>query len=102
MPISVGKPLDWVFETKRLSAEIIAKVNPIFDLNKDKRLTISEVEKVMLSKIPAQWQTYFKESSKRIKKKIQEPTSIVTVGVIVIAVIGSVWLYKRGKNGQNN
>ncbi len=71
MPISVGKPLNWVFETNRLSKEIIAKQNPVFDLNKDRKLTIAEVEKVMLDRLPRNWKDYFKNSSKRLKKKAQ-------------------------------
>jgi len=42
MPIAVGKPDDWVFETRKLPASLIAKQNKIFDLNKDGKITIAE------------------------------------------------------------
>ncbi len=42
LPIAVGKPDTWVFETKKLPASVIAKQNPGFDLNKDGKITIAE------------------------------------------------------------
>jgi len=60
-PIAVGKPKDWVFETKNLKASTIAKANPIFDINKDQKLTVSEVETAMLNKVPAAYREQFKK-----------------------------------------
>lgn len=42
MPIAVGKPDDWVFQCKGLSAEIIAKQNKIFDTDKNLEITMKE------------------------------------------------------------
>ena len=42
LPLAVGKPDTWVFETSRLPASIIAKQNPGFDINKDGKITIAE------------------------------------------------------------
>ncbi len=42
MPLAVGKPDTWVFETSKLPASIIAKQNPGFDINKDGKITIAE------------------------------------------------------------
>ncbi len=69
MPISVGKPADWIFQTKRLTAEMIAKVNPIFDINRDGVLTVAEVEEILLKKLPSEWKSYFKTNGKEVKKK---------------------------------
>lgn len=43
-PNALGKSADYVFETKGLSASLIAKQNPAFDKNKDGKITKSEVE----------------------------------------------------------
>lgn len=42
-PRAVNKPLNYVFETSGLSASKIASQNPIFDKNKDKKITKNEV-----------------------------------------------------------
>ena len=51
-PISLGKPDNWVFQSKRLSAETIAKYNPSLDLNNDKMITIGEFKKAIRKRIP--------------------------------------------------
>src|SRR5690606_25639726 len=54
-PIASGKPLDYVLQTATLPAHLIAKQNPVFDLNKDGKITVAEIQKVMLAKIPNAW-----------------------------------------------
>ncbi|MBP8040623.1 MAG: transglycosylase SLT domain-containing protein [Bacteroidales bacterium] len=41
-PIAVGKPDNWVLQSKDLKAGTIAKVNKIFDLNNDYKITAGE------------------------------------------------------------
>lgn len=41
-PIAIGKPDDYVLQTKKLSAELIAKANKVIDLNKDLKITKKE------------------------------------------------------------
>lgn len=62
-PAAVNRGLDFVIQTKNLSAALIAKQNPIFDTNKDSKLTVREVQEVMLKKLPAEWAKEF------VKKK---------------------------------
>ncbi|MGD9930130.1 MAG: transglycosylase SLT domain-containing protein [Mangrovibacterium sp.] len=54
-PAAIGKPGEYVFRTSSLSAAIIAKQNPIFDLNKDQVLTKSEVEVKILANVPYEY-----------------------------------------------
>lgn len=54
-PAAVNKGLDFVIKSNSLSANTIAKSNPVFDLNKDKQITVREIETVMLKKLPANW-----------------------------------------------
>ena len=41
-PAMLGKPDNWVAQTSTLSAETIAKYNPIIDLNHNGQITVSE------------------------------------------------------------
>lgn len=51
-PAAIGKPNDYVLETKKLSRSEIARKNPAFDNNKDGKITKGEVEATMLKKFP--------------------------------------------------
>lgn len=62
-PAAVNKGLDFVIQTKNLSAALIAKQNPIFDVNKDGKITVREIQEVMLKKLPSEWAKEF------VKKK---------------------------------
>lgn len=42
-PAAKNKPETWVLQTSNLSAEMIAKRNPIFDLNNDRKIQVYEI-----------------------------------------------------------
>lgn len=42
-PAAIGKPNSYALQTKRLSAGLIAKQNPVFDTNKDGKITKGEI-----------------------------------------------------------
>ena len=65
-PLAIGKPDDWVFQTSTLSAGIIARQNPIFDLNKDGKLTVAEVREAMLRRVPAAWRDAFDKKKRKL------------------------------------
>lgn len=58
-PVAVGKPDDFVIKTKQLSSELIAKQNPIFDLNKNGELTKAEIKKRLLTMVPDKFKDKF-------------------------------------------
>lgn len=58
-PAAVNKPLNFVIKAGNISAATLAKANPIFDLNKDKQITVDEIQKVMVKRIPAEWASLF-------------------------------------------
>jgi hypothetical protein len=60
-PLAVGKPDNWTFQTSKLSASKIAIQNPVFDVNKDKKLTVAEVREAMLKKVPPAWREFFRK-----------------------------------------
>ncbi len=43
-PAAIGKPADYVLQTSKLSAGLIAKQNAGYDINSDGEITVSEVE----------------------------------------------------------
>lgn len=53
-PVALGKADNWVMQTSRLSARIIAEQNPGVDINKDGQITVGEfkqyVDKVLQKK----------------------------------------------------
>lgn len=72
-PIAVGKGLDYVFQTSGLSASLIAQQNPIFDKNKDGKITKSEV----LNFFSGYYGQFFNEIQQTIDwKKIAQYLSI--------------------------
>ena len=52
-PIAVGKPDNYVLQTSKLAASTIAKQNPIFDANKDGKITVGEIKARMYKSIPS-------------------------------------------------
>lgn len=51
-PLAIGKPNDWVLETKSLPAKTIAEWNPLYDLNKDKKIQKGEIAKKIMEYLP--------------------------------------------------
>jgi hypothetical protein len=58
-PAAVNKSLDFVIQSSSISAATLAKANPVFDLNKNKQITVAEIQKVMVSRIPSDWVSIF-------------------------------------------
>jgi hypothetical protein len=54
-PLAIGKPEDWTIQTNSLSASTIARQNPAFETNKDGKIQVWEVKKIMLEKLPKEW-----------------------------------------------
>jgi len=48
-PIMLGRDANWVLKSSTLSAYIVARANPIIDLNKNKEITVSEFEQYVSS-----------------------------------------------------
>jgi hypothetical protein len=72
-PLAIGKPDDWVFQTSKLSASKIATQNPVFDLNKDGKLTVAEVREAMLRKVPASWRDFFDKKKRKSSPSASAP-----------------------------
>jgi hypothetical protein len=48
-----------------LTANKIATQNPVFDINKDGKLTVAEVREAMLRKVPASWREFFDKKKRK-------------------------------------
>lgn len=53
-PAAVGKP-----DTYRITSDVVAKQNPIFDVNKDTDIEKAEIRRVLHSMIPKEYQSLF-------------------------------------------
>jgi hypothetical protein len=69
-PLAVGKDGNFIIQTSKISAALIATQNPAFDLNKDGQITVKEITEVMLSKVPKNWLSVFQK-----KKPLQQEES---------------------------
>jgi hypothetical protein len=54
-PAAVGKP-----DSYRITSDIVAKQNPLFDINKDGDIEKAEIRKALFKQIPPQYQHMFK------------------------------------------
>jgi hypothetical protein len=50
-PALIGKPDDWILQTKSLKAATIAKQNPAVNMNKDNQITVSEFKQYVRSTV---------------------------------------------------
>lgn len=50
-PAMVGKPDTWVLQTNKLSPEIIAKQNPVININKDGKITVAEFKQYVYNSV---------------------------------------------------
>lgn len=65
-PAAMAKADDYVIQTSKVSASVIAKQNPTLDINKDGKITVGEAKKIMLKAIP---QEYINDILSTVEKK---------------------------------
>jgi hypothetical protein len=95
-PAIAGKPDNTIIKSDTISADTIARSNPVFDLNKNNSLTVGEVKSVILNKIPANLREEFKKSFSpimRFAKRNVIPISIALIGLI--GLIGLTYIYVK-------
>lgn len=88
-PMAIGKPDDWVIEGGGVSASQIARQNPAFDVNKDGKVQVWEVKKVMLEKLPSEW-----INNGSFGLALKSYKGYLTIGLLLIA-IGGLYIYKN-------
>ena len=88
-PLAIGKPDEWVLQGAGISASLIARQNPAFDVNKDGKVQVWEVKKIMLQKLPSEW-----VNNGSIGLAIKSYKGYLTIGLLLIA-IGGLYIYKN-------
>lgn len=78
-PMGMGKPDHYVFETKKLSAALIAKQNPAINKNRDGKITMAEFKEYVWNSTPEgvrgivfKVQQVIEESKKKVEQVVQE------------------------------
>ena len=62
-PRAIGKPKNWVLQTSHIPPDVIARQNWHYDLNSDGKITVGELEKAVLKKVPAAYVDSFKKKT---------------------------------------
>lgn len=57
-PAAIGQPDDYVLQTRRLPAGLIARQNPAFDANRDGQVTAGEFRAWLKTRFPDEWHPY--------------------------------------------
>ena len=78
-PMGMGKPDYYVFETKKLSAALIAKQNPAVNRNRDGKITMGEFKEYVWNSTPEgvrgivfKVQQVIEESKKKVEQVVQK------------------------------
>lgn len=58
-PVAVGRPDSFIIEAGRLKASVIAKQNPVFDINEDGQITKAEIKERLLGLLPKEYRKEF-------------------------------------------
>jgi len=53
-PAALGKPDNYVLQTSSLSAGLIARSNPVFDMDKNNAITVGEFKQSVINRLPSE------------------------------------------------
>lgn len=94
-PLAVGKPDNYVIQSKDISAASIARSNPVFDINKNNQVTVGEVKKAIISKIPANMLAEFKRSFSPVLRFAKR--NLLPIGLSLVGIAGLIFLTVQNK-----
>jgi len=86
-PVAIGKQDNYILQTKGISASAIADVNPVFDLNNDRKITVGEIKEVITNKIPQSWRFYFGGDDSKKKSLMPKVIGISLLGYLTYKII---------------
>lgn len=95
-PNAMNQSDDYVFQTKRLSASLIAKQNPAFDTNKDGQIKRKEVTDFFKKLYKENFPLIEKKKTLNIMKAFWTKYKYFIIGGLVVAV-GGYFLLKKKK-----
>ena len=86
-PVAIGKQDSFILQARGISASAIADVNPVFDLNNDRQISVGEIKQVILEKIPESWRFYFGGDSAKKKSVIPKVIAISLLGFLTLKLV---------------
>ncbi len=105
MPISLNKPMDWVFHHKKASAAVVARQNAPFDTNKDGKITKFEFIDYLMKDIPAGWKEeilgQYAANFNKVKR-IEKNKSLPIIGILALIASGFIAYKIINKNDNKN
>lgn len=100
LPISVGKPDDFVMEAKNISAQKFAQQNPAF--GKKDRVTVGDIKRYMLNLVPKEWMQRFgeeftevRDSAVKFAKRNKALVAVSAIAVIAATAAGIYYVLKK-------
>jgi hypothetical protein len=93
-PAALGKSNDFVIQTSRLSASLIARQNPAFDKNKDKQITLGEIRQYFASRYGQVFESEIDIPYAGVGGRFAEYVKQYFLPVLVFAIIG-LWAYSQ-------
>ncbi len=100
-PAAMGKPDSYVLQTSKIKPAIIAHQNPIFDLDKSGSITVGEVKKAFLKRIPENLRSSFEKDRDSVTKFTRRNWIPLTLGLTAVGA-GLFFLFKFKKSIINN
>jgi len=97
-PAAMRKPDNFVLESDGLTRAEIASQNPLFDTNKDNKITVKEVKEKFIARLPQDWQDYFRKGEKRDSAEKFTRRNIIPITLTItgiLAVVSLIVIYKN-------
>lgn len=102
-PAAVGKPDDWVFETKNLSRSKIAQQNKGIDLNRNGIITVGEFKEYLhggfsavAKNILAETRAVVSSGVKQVEKMVgKKKAPLLIVGLLTVTAITALIVYRK-------
>lgn len=87
-PLAIGKPDDWILQSKDLTAKQIYDANPSFHHVGDGKIRVWEVKKTLLSRLPSEWL-----NDVSFSLVIKSYKNYLITGVALIAIGTGIYIY---------
>lgn len=89
-PVAMAKDDKFVIEYGNLTAAKVASNNPLYDTNKDGKITVGELKAKYTSRLPQSWQDYFNKGVSRDNVQKFTIRNIVPISISTVVLIGVV------------
>lgn len=96
-PLALGMSDSFVLETKNIPAGKLASANPIFDSNKDHKVTVGEIKLAFMDRVPSEFREEFKKGMGIVSEMVTETKRFakrnwIPISLTVVSLIGLTWV----------